>query len=115
MFVTDTVDAVYRPDSWSPEAMMDRLAEVATSAPAVETKANSAPSEVQPIATFVDTSCPARRPMLNAVRSIESIRDLAPFFSSVSITSYESIYASGGVVDWMAVEKGLIDDMFEAR
>jgi len=53
--------------------------------------------------------------MLNAVRNIESIRDLAPFFSSVSITSYESIYASGGVVDWVAVERGLIDDMFDAR
>jgi hypothetical protein len=38
VFVTDTVDAVYRPDNWAPEAMMDRLAEVATSAPTVETK-----------------------------------------------------------------------------
>ena len=38
VFVTDTVDAVYRPDSWSPEAMLDRLAEVATGAPASETK-----------------------------------------------------------------------------
>lgn len=53
--------------------------------------------------------------MLDAVRTIESIRDLVPFFSSVSITSYESVYASGGVVDWVAVEQGLIDDMFEAR
>lgn len=115
VFVTDTVDAVYRPDNWAPEAMMDRLAEVATSAPTVETKASSTPVEVQPISTFVDTSHPARRPMLDAVRNIESIRDLAPFFSSVSITSYESVYASGGVVDWMAVEQGLLDDMFETR
>ena len=38
VFITDTVDAVYRPDNWSPDAMMDRLAEVATSAPASETK-----------------------------------------------------------------------------
>ena len=28
MFVTDTVDAVYRPDEWTPESLMDRLAEV---------------------------------------------------------------------------------------
>jgi len=86
-----------------------------TSAPTVETKANSTPAKIQPIPTFVDTSHPARRPMLDAVRNIESIRDLAPFFSSVSITSYESVYASGGVVDGVAVEQGLIDDMFEAR
>ena len=38
VFVTDTVDAIYRPDGWSPEAIMDRLAEVATSAPTAEIK-----------------------------------------------------------------------------
>lgn len=53
--------------------------------------------------------------MLNSIRQIESIRDLAPFFSSVSITSYESVYASGGNIDWDAIEKGLMDDMFDGR
>ncbi|KAJ7048264.1 hypothetical protein C8F01DRAFT_1193222, partial [Mycena amicta] len=48
---------------------------------------------------------PTRRPTLNSVRQIDSIRDLMPFFSSVSISSYESVYASGGNVDWAAVEK----------
>ena len=38
VFVTDTVDAVYRPDNWSPDAVMDRLAEVATGAHAAEAK-----------------------------------------------------------------------------
>ena len=33
IFITDTVDAVYRPDNWFPEAMMDRLAEIAGSLP----------------------------------------------------------------------------------
>lgn len=56
-----------------------------------------------------------RRPLLNSLRQIESIRDLVPFFSSVSISSYESVYASGGNVDWEAVEKGLMDDMFDGR
>ncbi len=28
IFITDTVDAVYRPDQWSPAAMLDRLAEI---------------------------------------------------------------------------------------
>jgi len=28
MFVTDTVDAVYKPDNWQPESMMDQLADV---------------------------------------------------------------------------------------
>lgn len=38
MFITDTVDAVYHPDNWSPIAMIDRLAEVV----------GELPSEVRP-------------------------------------------------------------------
>jgi hypothetical protein len=33
IFITDTVDAVYRPDEWFPEAMMDQLAEIASNLP----------------------------------------------------------------------------------
>lgn len=56
-----------------------------------------------------------RRPMLNSLRQIDSIRDLTSFFSHVSIASYESVYASGGNIDWEAVERGLVGDMFDAR
>jgi hypothetical protein len=28
---------------------------------------------------------------------------------------YESVYASGGNVDWEAVERGLMEDMFDGR
>ena len=43
------------------------------------------------------------------------MRDLVPFFSNVSIASYESVYASGGNIDWDAIEKGIMDDMFDGR
>lgn len=56
-----------------------------------------------------------RRPQLNGVKQIESIRDLVSFFSNVSIASYESMYASGGNIDWEAVERGIMDDMFDGR
>lgn len=56
-----------------------------------------------------------RRPMLSHIRQIDSIRDLVSFFSSVSISSYENMYASCGMIDLEAVEKGLMDDMFEGR
>jgi hypothetical protein len=56
-----------------------------------------------------------RRPMLNALRQIDSIRVLVPFFSHVSIASYESVYMSGGIVDWEAVEKGIMADMFDGK
>lgn len=56
-----------------------------------------------------------RRPMLNTLRQIDSVRDLRSFFSQVSISTYESVYASGGNVDWEAVEQGLLEDMFDGR
>jgi hypothetical protein len=56
-----------------------------------------------------------RRPMLTHLRQIDSIRDLVPFFSSVSVATYESIYSSGGNIDWDEVERGLLSDMFEPR
>lgn len=33
MFVTDTVDAVYRPEYWSPESLLDQLAELVRDLP----------------------------------------------------------------------------------
>lgn len=53
--------------------------------------------------------------MLSSLRQIDSVRDLRPFFASVSIATYESVYASGGNVDWKAVELGLLEDMFDGR
>jgi len=52
--------------------------------------------------------------MLQLVFRISYIRDLLQFFSTVSITSYESVYGSGSV-DRGAVEAGLLSGMFEGR
>ena len=38
IFITDTVDAVYRPDDWHPEAMMDQLSEIVGNLPVPETR-----------------------------------------------------------------------------
>ncbi|KAJ3739812.1 Dopey, N-terminal-domain-containing protein [Lentinula detonsa] len=114
MFVTDTVDAIYRPNDWSPEAMMDQLAEIAASLPRTSTSANGGSSPAPNALTFASQR-PMRRPMLTSIRQIDSIRDLVPFFSSVSITTYESVYASNGSIDWDAIEKGIMDDMFDGR
>jgi hypothetical protein len=56
-----------------------------------------------------------RRPMLTELKQIDSIRDLIPFFSSASIASYESVYTSGGNVDWSEVERSLNVDIFDGR
>ncbi|KAF9447031.1 hypothetical protein P691DRAFT_803039 [Macrolepiota fuliginosa MF-IS2] len=112
IFITDTVDAIYRPDNWSPEAMMDQLADVTGNLPIGDArKSTPVPNET----TTYDDQRTLRRPLLNGIKQIESIRDLIPFFSNVSISSYESMYASGGNIDWEAVEKGIMDDLFDGR
>lgn len=134
MFVTDTVDAIYRPNDWFPEAMMDQLAEIAGSLPRVCAynhldlfTCNQLPQTTITATTNGGTASPApilstfghqralRRPMLTSLRQIDSIRDLVPFFSSISLTTYESVYASNGSVDWDVIEKGIMDDMFDGR
>ena len=54
-----------------------------------------------------------RKPLLASLRQIERIRDLVSFFSNISISTYESVYASAGNIDWEAVEKSILDDMFD--
>ncbi|EIN14374.1 hypothetical protein PUNSTDRAFT_140678 [Punctularia strigosozonata HHB-11173 SS5] len=117
IFITDTVDAVYRPDGWYPDALLDQLAEIAADLPTTEYRdARSTPQTVPSPgpATAIDPKL-MRRPMLHNLRQIDSIRDLVPFFSSVSIASYESVYASSGTIDWPEVERSILEDMFDGR
>ncbi|KAI0067974.1 hypothetical protein BV25DRAFT_1896308 [Artomyces pyxidatus] len=115
-FITDNIDAVYRPDDTLPEAMFDRLAETVGQLPVPKDGTQSTTHQFPSIPTpSTPHSRSLRRPMLDGLRQIDSIRDLVPFFSSVSIASYESVYASGGNVDWQDVERGLLTDMFEGQ
>lgn len=115
-FITDTIDAVYRPDEIVPEAMLDQLAEIAGGLPPPQENApNPPPVALDLLFTAASNPRKLRRPMLNHLRQIDSIRDLIPFFSSVSVASYESVYSSGGNIDWDEVEQGILSDMFELR
>lgn len=115
-FITDTIDAVYRPDEIVPEAMLDQLAEIAGGLPPPqENVQNTSPVALDLLYTPTSNPRMHRRPMLNHLRQIDSIRDLIPFFSSVSVASYESVYSSGGNIDWDEVERGILSDMFELR
>ncbi|TCD67610.1 hypothetical protein EIP91_012242 [Steccherinum ochraceum] len=111
IFITDTMDAIYRPDDCEPEALLDRLAEVVGDLPAAE--GNHIDHGLPATPTMQDPR--GRKPMLQSVRSIDSIRDLGRFFSHASIASYESVYSSGGNIDWEVVEQGLLEDMFDGR
>ncbi|KAK0564187.1 hypothetical protein OC844_001830 [Tilletia horrida] len=55
---------------------------------------------------------PLRKPLLGEMRELESIDGLRAFFNSVSLAAYEGQYGAVGGVDWEAVERGLVEDMF---
>lgn len=107
MFVTDTVDAMYPPDGWRPQAIMDRLGEIL-----VDPHHLHEPAHPTPLALPSSLGVVPRRPLLT-IRRIDTIAALEPFFSTVSLSAYESVYNSGGTVDWEAVERGLEGDLFD--
>lgn len=138
MFITDTVDAAYPPESWTPQAIMDRLGEIIsgrldllnssrspiTSNGGVSMSAGDAHQPLSAgmaprfsIASIDRTSTTGQRlvrPLLANVRlcKISALSALEPFFSRASLSNYESVYALGGV-DWAAVESSLECDLFE--
>ncbi|KAL5535972.1 hypothetical protein ACEPAF_4066 [Sanghuangporus sanghuang] len=112
IFITDTVDAIYRPDDWFPEAIMDQLSEMVGDLPASDSRGRQTSGFRLPDSV---SSAGARQPLLSSVKQIDSIRDLAPFFAHLSIMSFEGVYASGGAVDWEAVESSLVMDIFDGR
>ncbi|KAK4703671.1 hypothetical protein P7C70_g2546, partial [Phenoliferia sp. Uapishka_3] len=107
MFVTDTVDAIYPPEPWLPQAIMDRLGELLAGPDRVK----GAP--IDPAMSEWVSSKPRPRQPLLTIKRIDSITDLQPFFSNISLDAYESVYHSGGRVDWDAVETQLKTELFE--
>ncbi|QRW09045.1 hypothetical protein RhiLY_08044 [Ceratobasidium sp. AG-Ba] len=111
MFVTDTMDAVYRPDTWTPTSLMDQLAEIIGGLPRLEQSTAVLPSPTTNHSSFPGSTQNQRRPLLGAIRRVDRLGELLPFFSHVSIALYEGVYA-GGIPDMEAIERGLLEEMF---
>lgn len=112
------MDAIYPPNNWLPQAIMDRLGEIihnprkSTATPVIYQSPN-------PVATARPNGSTrplsnGRRPLL-ATRRIDSIGELEPFFSGVSLAAYESCYNDGSKVDEDAVERALTRDIFDGE
>lgn len=126
MFVTDTVDAIYPPDGWSPQAVMDRLSIMISDHRA----ASDASSEVAQTTTIAvdpivlpsrsvlgtgESQQARRRPLLARVRQstkLDSLGALEPFFGRISLYSFESAYAQGRM-DWEAIAHSIEGDIFQ--
>lgn len=129
MFVTDTVDAVYPPDGWTPQAIMDCISvmisdhRASSAAASSDDPTDDARKNVIAIDAIVIPSrgsssssrVTRRRPLLTNVRQktqLDSLASLDPFFGRISLYSFESAYAQGKV-DWDDIAASIENDIFE--
>lgn len=117
LFITDTIDAVYRPSNFHPVALVDELSErLGSTAIASGTQMETSAMQASKSTT--------RRPLIGPggisdegmwERKDELVgKVLRPFFGQLSIYAFESTY-SMGAPDWEACRKGLLADLFDER
>lgn len=117
LFITDTIDAVYRSSTYQPVALVDELSDELGAA--VSNSGFQLSSVVNPVA-----SGSSRRPLLglggiNDDVSLERKDELVakvlrPFFGQLSIFAFESTYAMGRL-DRETCVSGLLKDLFDER
>jgi hypothetical protein len=117
LFITDTIDAVYRLSSAPPVALVDELSEE------LGNVGSQTVQDTESVTNMV-TSRTQRRPLLgpgaiNEPVSLERKDELVakvlrPFFAQLSIFAFESIYAMCPV-DRQFCADGLLEDIFDDR
>ena len=115
LYVTDTIDAVYRSSDWKPVALVDNLAD------RLETLSGTQPPSAGAGARFVEFQQHdgVRRPLLRwdrlqGLRKDQEIIDkvLRPFLRHLSITAFESMYQME-TADRDACVEELLKDLFD--
>ena len=110
LFVTDTIDAVYRPSDWRPVALVDGLAET------LDSRAGAPPSGTNNLVGAAQQGL--RKPLLTStvVRNVlmEDMVDriLRPFLRQLSINAFESTYRMEAA-DRQACCDDLLYDLFD--
>jgi hypothetical protein len=118
LFITDTIDAVYRPTNFQPVALVDELAEE------LGTVSLAVASHTEATTNAASAAQGLRRPLIgpdgisddiNLERKDELIaKVLRPFFGQLSIFAFESIYGMGAA-DLEGCKMGLLRDLFDER
>lgn len=120
LFITDTIDAVYRPSDYEPVGLIDELSEELGS-----TAIASAAYMEQITAATGNADKSVRRPLLgpggvkcddvSLERKDELVgKVLRPFFSQLSIFAFERTYEMGAT-DLEACRRDLLKDLFDER
>lgn len=115
LFVTDTVDAVYRPQGWTSAALVDEIAEDLGNAGAEE--------PLTGVTSQGTATGGLRRPFLSPILSAASLdtrqairedvirKIVQPFFGQLSIWTFEATYGMQAA-DVEACVQGVLDDLF---
>ncbi|KAI0136466.1 Dopey, N-terminal-domain-containing protein [Xylariales sp. AK1849] len=119
LFVTDTIDAIYRSPSYQPVALLDELSEELGNSSLANNSALQTES-----AAMMAASGSHRRPLLGPGGISDGLvmdrkdelvaKILRPFFGQLSIFAFESTYAMGAVDEDVAVAS-LLRDLFDER
>jgi hypothetical protein len=120
LFITDTIDAVYRPSSVAATSLADEVAE------ALGSVSLDSPNHSHSAHTTTAGEGGLRRPCLDGMleslkeggitvaglpKHVIAARVLRPFFGQLSILAFEGVYGMGGI-DVVACEGGLLGDLF---
>ncbi|AEO66016.1 uncharacterized protein THITE_2113735 [Thermothielavioides terrestris NRRL 8126] len=131
LFVTDTVDAVYRPQfgsGYQPVALVDEVSEELGAVAISASHAQNVVVEqavVQTAGGSSPSSAARRRPLLGSPGGISDevslerrdelvAKVLRPFFGQLSIYAFEATYAMAPV-DWEGCVAGLVKDLFDEK
>ncbi|KAK0655727.1 putative regulator of reproduction dopa [Cercophora newfieldiana] len=118
LFVTDTIDAVYRPPTYQPVALVDEVSEelgaVMVGSAGVQTES----------AAHLAATGTHKRPLLGPGGISDEVsmdrkdelvaKILRPFFGQLSIYAFESTY-SMAPLDWDGCVQNLVKDLFDER
>ncbi|KAF2196132.1 cellular morphogenesis regulator dopa [Delitschia confertaspora ATCC 74209] len=136
LFITDTIDAVYKPAQWHPTSLTDEISEILSASSISDTPTSHRTRASATITPFshssaqgVDAGSPAAikrqlflDPMIEAVEREEGaqITDMArrelvervvrPFLGQLALVAFENVYG-GGTVDWEGVWRGCVGDV----
>ena len=126
LYITDTIDAVYRPSGWGPIALVDQVAESLTgdSIPNLDQSQSLYPVPSSSGTTSGLTALPGLNRPFFATMSIDGAdmkamaREsfvksvLHPFFSQLSMHAYEATYGMG-LPDIETCRVALLDDVLD--
>ena len=112
LFITDTIDAVYRSQGLEPRALVDELAE--------DLDANAGISQSAATPAHGPSQIGGRKPLLTT-EVLQSIRNedlldcvIRPFLRQLSINAFEGTYSMTSF-DWQACHEDLLLDIFDEK